>query len=160
MIILGVTALVVLYGAVDFLLPKPKDTDAEMRRQSEELQSLITTLTAGLGKDSSKILRPLIFSRAEREWTRDPFLDDKGHRAWTQANAPVKEAKAKPVKIDFVYAGYLELDGKRIAMINGVEYAEGEVLDPKEYVLKSVTPTKVVIENRGARALLNVPLQE
>jgi hypothetical protein len=160
MIILGVMALVALYGVVDFLLPKPKDTEAEMRRQNEELQSLIMTVTAGMGKDPSKTLRPLIFSRTEREWTRDPFLDDKGYKAWTEVKTPVKAAQAAPVKIEFVYAGYLEVDRKRIAVINGAEYAEGETLDPKEFVLKSVTPTKVVIENRGTRALLNIPLQE
>ena len=47
-----------------------------------------------------------------------------------------------------------------IAIINGVEYTEGEALDIKGYLLKSVSPTRVVIENSANRTLLNVPLQE
>jgi type II secretory pathway component PulC len=112
-----------------------------------------------MGKDTSKNLRPLIFSRAEREWTRDPFLDETSYKSWVQVKVPIKEETAAP-KIEFTYTGYLEVDKKRIAIINGVEYTEGEALDIKGFVLKSVSPTRVVIENRGTRALLNVTLQE
>jgi type II secretory pathway component PulC len=158
-IILGLTAIVILYAVVDFLMPNRRDTSAYMQQQTEDLNSFITTLTAGMGKDTSKNLRPLIFSRAEREWTRDPFLDETSYKSWVQVKVPIKEEAAAP-KIEFVYAGYLEVDRKRIAIINGVEYTEGEALDIKGFVLKSVSPTRVVIENRGTRALLNVPLQE
>jgi hypothetical protein len=158
-IILGLTAIVILYAAVDFLWPKKKDTAADLQRQTEELNSFITTLTTGVGKDTSKTLRPLIFSRMEREWTRDPFLDETSYKSWVQAKVPVKEGAAAP-KIEFVFTGYLEVDKKRIALINGVEYGEGEALDAKGFVLKSVSPTQVVIENRETRALLNIPLQE
>jgi len=159
MIILGLTAIVILYAAVDFLMPKKRDTTADMQQQTEDLNSFITTLTAGMGKDTSKNLRPLIFSRAEKEWTRDPFLDETSYKSWTQAKVPIKEGAATP-KIEFVYTGYIEVDKKRIAIINGAEYMEGEALDTKGFVLKNVSPTRVVIENRGTRALLNVPLQE
>lgn len=158
-IILGLTAMVILYAAVDFLWPKKRDTAADLQRQTEELNSFITTLTAGVGKDASKTLSPLIFSRMEREWTRDPFLDETSHKSWVQVKVPVKQETAAP-KIEFVFSGYLEVDKKKIAIINGAEYAEGEALDAKGFVLKSVSPTQVVIENSGTRALLNIPLQE
>lgn len=158
-IILGLTAIVILYAAVDFLMPKKRDTAADMQQQTEDLNSFITTLSTGMGKDTSKNLRPLIFSRAEREWTRDPFLDETSYKSWVQVKVPIKEGAAAP-KIEFTYTGYLEVDKKRIAIINGVEYTEGEALDTKGFVLKSVSPTRVVIENRGTRALLNVTLQE
>ena len=158
-IILGLTALVILYAAVDFLMPKKKDTSASLQQQTEDLNSFITTLSTGMGKDTSKNLRPLIFSRAEREWTRDPFLDETSYKSWVQVKVPIKEGAAAP-RIEFVYAGYLEVDKKMIAIINGVEYTEGETLDIKGYLLKSVSPTRVVIENSANRTLLNVPLQE
>jgi hypothetical protein len=160
MIILGLTAIVILYAAVDFLMPKRRETAVDIRQQTEELNSFITTLAAGMGKDTSKNLLPLIFSRADKEWTKDPFLDATSYKSWVQVKAPIKEGGTAAPKIEFVYAGYLEVDKKRIAIINGVEYTEGEALDIKGFVLKTVSPTKVVIENRGTRALLNVPLQE
>jgi hypothetical protein len=161
-IILGVTAVVVLYAAFDYLTPKKKIIPGmDMAQKSAELKTFVTDLTAGLGKDSSKNLGTLIFSRAEKEWTQDPFLDGKAYKSWTQVKvATAKEAAAAAPKVEFVYSGYLEVDRKRMAIINGVEYSEGEGLDTKGYVLKSVSSTNVVIENRGIGATINVPLLE
>ena len=47
-----------------------------------------------------------------------------------------------------------------MAIINGVEYKVGEPLDVKGYFLKNISAARVVIENRGTKATLNVPLQE
>ena len=159
MIILGVTAIVILYAAFDYLAPKKKiPGGVDMAQKTAELKTFVTNLTTGLGKDSSKNLGTLIFSRAEREWTQDPFLDSRAYKSWTQVKVTAKEAAAP--KIEFVYSGYLEVDRKRMAIINGMEYREGEGLDAKGYVLKSVSPSSVVIENRGIGATVNVPLLE
>lgn len=160
MIILGAMAIAVLYAAFDYLTPKKKVSGMDMTQKNAELQTFVTDLTAGLGKDTSKNLGALIFSRAEREWAQDPFLDGKSYKSWTQVKVTAKEADATAPKIEFVYSGYLEVDRKRMAIINGMEYSEGEGLDAKGYVLKSVSPSSVVIENRGIGATINVPLLE
>jgi hypothetical protein len=160
MIILGVMAIVILYAAFDYLAPQKKIPGVDMAQKTAELKTFVTDLTAGLGKDSSKNLGTLIFSRAEREWTQDPFLDSRAYKSWSQVKVPAKEAGAAAPKIEFVYSGYLEVDRKRMAIINGMEYREGEGLDTKGYVLKSVSPSSVVIENRGIGATVNVPLLE
>ena len=158
MIILGVMAIVILYAAFAYLAPQKKIPGVDTAQKTAELKTFVTGLTAGLGKDSSKNPGTLIFSRAEREWTQDPFLDSKAYKSWSQVKVTAKEADAQ--KIEFVYSGYLEVDRKRMAIINGMEYTEGEGLDTKGYVLKSVSPSSVVIENRGIGATVNVPLLE
>ena len=160
MVILGVMAIAALYAAFDFLTPKPKKSGMNMTQKTAELNTFMTDLTAGLGKDTTKNLGALVFSRAEREWTQDPFLDRKAYKSWTEIKAPSKEPGAPVPKIEFIYSGYLEIGGKRMAIINGAEYREGETLDIKGYTLKSVSPTRVVIENHGLKTTLNVPLQE
>jgi hypothetical protein len=161
MIILGIMAIAILYAAFDFLAPKPKKSGPDMAQKTAELNTFMTDLTAGLGKDTAKNLGALVFSRAEREWTRDPFLDRKAYKSWTEVKAaPPKEAGAPVPKIEFIYSGYLEIGGRRMAIINGAEYREGETLDIKGYALKSVSPTRAVIENQGLKTTLNVPLQE
>jgi hypothetical protein len=131
-----------------------------MGQKTAELKTFVTGLTAGMGKEPSNNSGALIFSRAEKEWTQDPFLDSKAYKSWTQVKATAKDAGVAAPKIEFVYAGYLEVDRKRMAIINGIEYREGEALDIKGYVLKSVSPSNVVIENRGIGATVNVPLLE
>ena len=161
MIILGVMVIVILYFAFDYLAPKKKIPGVDKAQKTAELKTFVTGLIAGLGKEPSKNLVTLVFSRAEREWTQDPFLDSRAYKSWTQVKAAAaKEAGAAAPKIEFVYSGYLEVDRKRMAIINGAEYREGEGLDTKGYVLKSVSPSSVVIENRGTGATVDVPLLE
>jgi hypothetical protein len=158
MIILGVMGIAILYAAFDFLVPKKSASAPDMAKKTEELSTFVTDLSAGLGKDTTKSLNTLIFSRAEKEWTQDPFLDAKSYKAWSTAKAPVKGAGAP--KSEFAYSGYLDTGRKRMAIINGIEYSEGENLDMKGYALKTVSPTRVVIENRETGATVNVPLLE
>lgn len=182
MIILGAMGIAILYAAFDFLAPKKNASAPGTAQKTAELGTFVTDLTAGLGKDKMQNLNALIFSRAEKEWTQDPFLDAKSYKAWSAAKAPVKKVGAEAgmaavtkagtaagtragtetamPKSEFVYSGYLGTERKRMAIINGIEYAEGESLDVKGYVLKSVSPTRVVIENRGTGATVNVPLLE
>jgi hypothetical protein len=158
MIILGVMAIVVCYAAFDFLTPKKRSSAPDMAQKTAELSTFVTDLTAGLGKDTTKNLNALIFSRAEKEWAQDPFLDAKSYKGWSAAKAPVKGAVAP--KSEFVYGGYVGVGKKYVAVINGMEYKEGDALDVKGYVLKSASPTRVVIENRGTGATIQVPLPE
>lgn len=161
MIILRVMGIVILYAAFNFLAPKKKISAPNMTQKTTELNTFVTDLTAGLAKDTTKNLNVLIFSRAEREWKQDPFLDAKSYRAWSKAREPAKAgAAAAAPKIEFTYSGYLEVNRKRMAIINGMEYREGEELDVKGFLLKSVSPARVVIENRAARAAQTIPLQE
>jgi hypothetical protein len=160
MIIIGVMAVVILYAAFDFLTPKKKAPGMDTAQKTAELKTFVNDLTAGLGKDSSKNLGTLIFSRAEKDWTQDPFLEGKTYKSWTEVKASAKETGAAAPKVEFVYSGYLEVNRKRMAIINGTEYGEGDGLEIKGYVLKSVSPSSVVIENRGIGATINLPLQD
>lgn len=157
MIIIGVMVLVILYAAYDFLAPKKKGLPVDTAQQTTDLNTFVAETTAGMGKDTTVSLGTLIFSRAEKEWTQDPFLDSKSYKAWAQTRAV---AGIGEKKIDFVYSGYLGSGKKSMAVINGVEYKEGEALDIAGFVLRSVSPARVVIENRGSGAQLNIPMQD
>ena len=104
MIILGVMAIVILYAAFDYLAPQKKISGVDMAQKTAELKTFVTDLTAGLGKDASKNLGTLIFSRAEKEWTQDPFLDSKAYKSWTQVKVPAKEAARRRRSISSIPA--------------------------------------------------------
>jgi hypothetical protein len=158
-IILGVMGIVIVFAAFSLLAPKKKTSSPSMSRQTAELNTFVTSLAAGLPKDATKNLNILIFSRAEKEWQQDPFLDAKSYRSWTKSREPAKAVAAAP-KNQFAYTGYVEVNRERMAIINGMEYREGENLDVNGFLLKSVSPAGVVIENRSTKAVQKVPLQE
>ena len=92
MIILGVMAIAILYAAFEFLAPKKESAGRNVVQKTAELNTFVTGLTAGLGKDTTKGLNALVFSRAEKEWTQDPFLDTKSLRALSKSRELAKVA--------------------------------------------------------------------
>jgi hypothetical protein len=159
-IILGVMGVVVLIGAVSFLLPRGKTKSAlKTAAPTEDVQTFINDITASLGQAVTKD-KDVILIAAQRDWTPDPFLDTVPYKQWTILNAPALIGKTVDKKIDFVYTGYLEEGNKKIAIVNGIEYKEGEMLEIKGYILKNASPRSVVIENTLTKIQQTVLLQE
>jgi type II secretory pathway component PulC len=157
MIILAVMVIVVIVGAYNFLTTKKKGAPVDLAQKTSDLKTFVTGLSTGIGAERDATA--LIFSRAEKEWTRDPFLDSQSQKAWAQTKAPAVAGIGEK-KIEFVYSGYLGSGKRSMAVINGVEYKEGEALDVSGFVLRSVSPARIVIENRGSGATLNIPMQD
>lgn len=159
MIILAVTVIAILYGAYELLWTKNKDAPIDPAQKTSDLNTFVTGLSASIGAE--KGVTALIFSRAGKEWTQDPFLDIQSQRAWAQTRTAAQTlAGIGEKKIEFVYSGYLGSGKRSMAVINGMEYKEGEALDIAGFVLRSVSPARVVIENRGTGATLNIPMQD
>jgi type II secretory pathway component PulC len=119
----------------------------------------VASLSAGAASEGDATT--LIFSRAEKEWTQDPFLDIKSQTAWAQSRTAAQAAAGTvEKKIEFVYSGYLGLGKRSMAVINGMEYKQGEDLDVAGFVLRSISPERVVVENRGTGATLNIRMQD
>jgi hypothetical protein len=158
-IILGVMGIVIVFGVFNLLTPAKKTSQPSMPQQTAELNAFVTNLVAGMPKDTTKNLNALIFSRAEKEWQQDPFLDAKSYRSWSKLREPAKGG-ATAAKSQFAYTGYVEANKEKMAIINGMEYREGENLDVSGFILKRVSPAAVVIENRSTKAEQKIHLQE
>lgn len=158
-IILGVMAIAIICAAFIYLPSKKKSVEqVDMAQKTAELNTFVATMAGSLKEDTNNP-GTAILVRAEKEWAQDPFLSRKDLIRWNEAKA-IKAKEGAAVKIEFVYSGYFEVGKKKMAIINGLEYTEGEALDVKGYVLKSISPAKVVIENRGIGATMSVPMQE
>jgi hypothetical protein len=63
-------------------------------------------------------------------------------------------------KPDLHYSGYLQLGAKRMAIINGMEYEEGEMLPASGYFIRSISPKSVVVGKIGESKSHVLPLDE
>ena len=59
--------------------------------------------------------------------------------------------------VTYIYSGYVEVDKKRLAIINGMQYQVGDQLESGRYVVRSIEPEKVVVEDAGKREQLILP---
>jgi hypothetical protein len=150
-IILGVAAIAVLYFAFNFLFPSPaKKTTFSPAIKASEFKTFATDVSISISKEIISPGDAYAINRAETEWLRDPFYDKKTYRELLKAKESSK-AVSDVKKLNFNYTGYIEYDGKAMAIINGVEYSAGEALEEPGYVLRAISPGKVIIENKADR---------
>jgi hypothetical protein len=158
-IILIIAALFVLYAGYEYLIAGPASKKLKTRVNAESVK--VDTLTAGITKDSGKDnisdLNAYVIRRTGTDWEKNPFWKKDLYKAWVNREGIAKD---RGVLAKIIYSGYVD-SGKRImAVINGFEYKLGETLEIEGYVLKKITPSKVLIFNKNTGNEEVIPIQE
>lgn len=152
-IILAIAALCALYAAYEFFIARPATQKAKIEATPVQLEFFVNNLNNDLGKYRVAGSDAYIARRAETDWGKSPFWDRDSYREFVGNEAGSGAAK-------IIYSGYVDTGRKKMAIINGWEYEAGESLETEGYVLKSVTPSRVLIVNRNTGGELSIPLQE
>jgi hypothetical protein len=160
-IIIVVAVVVIIYSGIDFLTSQKIHFDT--KNQMTELENFILEISGALGKGSIGSEKSYTIGKAEIEWMTDPF--------YTVKFVPVAESKETVKKIDkpvvekkgfesynFAFTGYMEARGTKIAIINGVKYVINDALkvegQKKEgYIVKSISPNMVIIDNKEEKKI-------
>jgi len=152
-IILAIAALFVLYAAYELLIAGPVAKKTKTETGPVEIQSFVNTLSNDLVKYRITGSDAYIAKSAETDWGKNPFWERTSYREFAG-----NETGSGAVNI--IYSGYVDTGRKQMAIINGWEYEAGEFLDIEGYVLKSVTPARVLIVNRNTGGELYIPIRE
>jgi len=157
-IILALMVLAVLYGGYEFFYAPFSNTGIERPAQKEaRLDKFVTEVAVRLKeKDVSKTDK-FIITRAKEAWAGDPFL-----RRELPVVSEVKQehVEASTLNVNFTYSGYMEMGRQRMAVINGMEYAVGEALEPGGYIVNSISPSQVVIGVKETNQTIILPAAE
>jgi hypothetical protein len=165
-IIVGVMILTVIFGAYTLFFSadtaiSPQTTRAE---PVADLQKFVIQVAQNLQKTIPTETVTQNLEQASRNWQKDPFL--RSVAALTtelERSLPVEEVKEKPVPVetpDLRYSGFLQMGAKRMAIINGMEYEEGEMLPASGYFIRSISPKSVVVGKIGNSKSHVLPLDE
>ena len=159
-VIVGFMVLAGLYGAYDFLFGAGGPTGAGgARRQDAELQQFVNEVTSKMALPDDSPAKDYILERARQSdpWPQDPFAV--ADTAAITVQGDVQETGAG-VRADFAYTGYVALGERRMAIVNGVEYFEGETLANSGYLLYRVGPGEVEVRAIDGEQRRIVPLTE
>ena len=157
-IILVIAALFVLYAGYEYLIAGPanKKIITNTGSDSVDINNSITGITKDLGKDKITDFDAYVVKRMEADWGRNPFWKKDMYKAWVN-----KEGLAKGgILAKLIYSGYVDSGKIKLAVINGFEYRIEEQLEIEGYVLKQITPSKVIIFNKNTGNKEEIPLQE
>ncbi len=141
-IIVILTLVVVLYGLIDFFVLSKKnklnqteqliaDTDQDTKKFAAQATSKISKLSMMKTHNDWQTL----VSKIESNWERDPFVQ--ALQSDTQMALPVA---------DIIYSGYIKAGSNSFAIINGIEYKSGELIQKYEYQVVKITTKKVILQ--------------
>ncbi len=151
-ILAGVVVALLYAGYTLFSSPShktgPVATDAELAG----MKTLSAQISDEVNKGSLTETERYVLQRAEAEWPTDPFLGKKLSAVPDRAKTP-EEGQLT----EFIYSGYLEVNQKRLAVINGMEYMVGEQLESGGYLVKSIDPAQVVLKDMSKGGEITLP---
>jgi len=153
-IILAVAALFALYAAYEFLIARPATKKVKAEANLVQTESFVNTLSNELMKYKVVGVDTYITKKAEMDWSRNPFWDNASYREF----AGNKAGGAAAAKI--IYSGYVDTGTKKMAIINGMEYEAGEALDVDGFILKKITPSRILVVNPKTGSEVYFPIQE
>ena len=155
-ILVGLMLLAVVYGIYVWFLPSPQQAatvkdDNQQKALNAFIIQVAEKTTTGLSKNIAYVL-----NKAEAEWERDPLIqiEPKITEEKEDSQQPVLPSK-------MTYTGFLRMGDKRLAIINGMEYETGDRLEPSGFIIRSISPSRVVIAPPGKKKkTINLPMEE
>ena len=162
-IIVSVMCLTIIYGAYELTANRRgKTAPPSLKTNSaSDLKTFVAEVSRKVaGEKVAREYRYLI-AQADTPWSKDPFL--KSDEALKPSLAPAAPP-TRPVNTerppDFAYTGFLALGATRMAIVNGMEYSEGEALSVDDYYIKTIFPNRLVIGRIGGTEMIQLPIQE
>jgi hypothetical protein len=160
-IIIGVVAVVLLYGIFAFFWGSPGNNAVlSSALKSPDLKVFTGDVATAVGKDMLSEGEAYAIGRAEAEWLHNPFYEKRAYAQILRLKETAKAGAEVGKKVTFAYTGYMEFGRKKVAIINGSEYNAGEAMEEHGYVLKGISPEKVIIENKIDAVIIEVPIRD
>ena len=145
-ILIGLVLLAAVYGIYAWFLSSPQQAatlndDNEQKALNAFIIKVVQKTTTGLSKNQAYVLQ-----KAEAKWKRDPLIQ-------IEPKTPEEEEdRQQPVLTSkMIYSGFLRMGDKRLAIINGMEYETGDILEPEGFVIRSISSSRVVIAAPGRK---------
>ena len=157
-IILVIAALVVLYAGYEYLFAglASKKVKTIASADSVKVDTFASGIIKDLAKDNITDSDAYVIERVETDWMKNPFWKKDLYKAWVNREGTAKGGVLSKI----IYCGYVDSGKNKMAVINGFEYRIGEELEIEGYVLKQITPSKVLILNKNTGNEEEIPLQE
>jgi hypothetical protein len=155
-ILVGLMLLSVVYGIYVWFLPSPQpaatvNDDHQQKALSAFITNVAEKATTGLSKNIAYVLQ-----KAEAKWERDPLI-----RIEPKTTEEEEDSQQPVVSSKITYSGFLRMGDKRLAIINGMEYETGDRLEPSGFIIRSISPSRVVIALPGKKKkTINLPMEE
>lgn len=149
-IILGLALAAIVYGLIDFFLLSKgnslNETEQIIAQADKNAHDFAERSTAEISKiaigKNQEEWQSLV-TKIESDWKHDPFV------------LPVEpEHKSVLPVSDIIYSGYIHAGNISFAIINGVEYKPGELIEKYGYRVVEITSKKVILQKNDKHNII------
>ncbi|MFH2091607.1 MAG: hypothetical protein ABIJ31_04515 [Pseudomonadota bacterium] len=154
-IIVLVSVLIGLYGLLDYLFfsnQSKTNTPAAITAHKKQIEELVTTANAGLSSIDAinkQVNYPYVLTRIETAWQNDPFVS----RSSQNESKQIAD-KGKEDVVHLVYSGFIQVGNEFMAVVNGMEYLTGDIIQEIGYKIKRITPTRVILMTQADKEII------
>ena len=161
-IIVGLMVAAILYGGYNFLFSGFVGGKKESYAKPQvAVNEFVADLKKRIQGADTTATDTEILSKSYAQWQKDPFLVVK-------KSGGSEEKAAKEFEIidrgeltgSFNYSGYMEMGKNKLAIINGMEYQEGDQLDIQGTALKKISSGDVHIYVDAKQGVIVVPIED
>jgi hypothetical protein len=155
-ILVGLSLVAVVYGIYVWFLSSPQQAatafgDNDQKALKTFILKVAERTSNKLSKSQAYVLR-----KAETQWKQDPFI-----QVEPKASEEVEDRQEPVLTSEAIYTGFLRMGEKKLAIINGMEYETGDILEPDGFIIRSISPSRVVIAAPGkTKKTLTLPMEE
>jgi hypothetical protein len=155
-IILSLVAVAVVYGLFALVSGLPRRGGAVAGAESARSQTEVSLAEtrAAVAEGNLTDAERCVLDRAQGAWVATPFIADP--EATVPSAAPELPPSAVPPR--HRYSGYLDVAGRRMAIVDGREYRVGEEMLTGQTVVETIEADKVVLRRKRDGAALTVPV--
>jgi len=162
-IIVGIMCLAIVYGAYDLLVARKsrRTTPPPVENAIGELKVFVAEVGQRLNNQRIANDYPYVINQAGASWDKDPFIQSSKPLQKRLALDPAdRQSRPKAQVAAFRYSGYMQSGTIKMAIIDGMEYVEGESLADKTFYVKSISPQRVVIGKVEGLETIQLPIRE
>ncbi len=155
-------AAAVLYGAYSFLFSGSSGNKMKLSVKGQvPVNEFVTDLIRRIREADTTATDKLIMAKSAAKWKKDPFMVlEKAETSEGDTEKQMEIVSREDLAGAFNYSGYMEMGKSRLAIINGMEYLEGDNLSIQGAALQKISPNKVFISLGKEQGVIVVPIKD
>lgn len=150
-VIIGLMLTAVILGAYSFLYSPSENIAVNSEKAITELNKVIVDMAGKINRNGRSSVE-YILQKAKEKWKKDPFVQSHGSFDAMEKKDGYKQVSAGPISI--LFTGFIHVGNKMIAIINGLEYEEGDVIGDGGMFVQKISREKVVLHSESGEDMV------
>ena len=150
-VIIGLMLTAVILGAYSFLSSPSENIAVNSEKAITELNKVIVDMAGKINRNGRSSVE-YILQKAKEKWKKDPFVQSHGSFEAMEKKDGYKQVSAGPTSM--LFTGFIHVGNKMIAIINGLEYEEGDVIGNGGLFVQKIYREKVVLHSESGEELV------